>query len=709
MQWNNFNSVSYAWFTAPTNDNYVFFVASDDQSDLFLSTDNTPGNRRLIAQEAGWANEYSWETPNGASTAADKRSDTFAASAWPTPNAITLTNGQVYYMEIDHHQGTGATASGAGVAYMLAGDPNIATGPAQNATSENMTGNVIGTYLDITGASVTINTQPASSTVVQGFFATVSVVATGVSSYTSTVLYQWQEAAPGSGTFTDIPGAVGSAYNTGILGLADSGTQFRVVISVPGATTTSSAATVTVTADKTPPVLVSAGSISNQLGGTDLGVIFSKALGAGAATLANYSLDNGATISSANYFAKAAGTLTVDASGNRSPDYASGVVLSVSTLDPSKSYHVTVSGIQDEFGNTIAANSSVPVSVSPFTWESMGETVTNSANPTGATNTVFTTGTNSFNLVNGGNAFWGTEDDITMVYETVKGDFDRTVQVEWNEPSSHWARAGISARASVALADDFGPTVPEYQMVISDPETNVVYNSVADSPANDAYETNRRLNTGDQTSGNNSLGNPHYPASYVRLKRVGQYISMYYSSSTNDVKWWNPIGTTDFNGATVPALADTLFVGPTYGCENGNIDGQDGNSLEFTGEFVARFRNYSAFPQKARGTATAVIGFSFGGSSSTGTPGNVASGNSDGTYLSTNDIAGVNQVAQGNWNNLLDVEATNAVGYIVEENETTGGTTILTNVFVGASGSPETCGLLRARAVTMPPPGMADR
>ncbi|HEY3853550.1 MAG TPA: Ig-like domain-containing protein [Verrucomicrobiae bacterium] len=690
IQWNTLNSISYAWFTAPTNDDYVFFLASDDASDLFLSTDSTPENKRLIAQEAGWSNEYNWETIGGGSVASDKRSDTFAVSAWPNPNVITLTNGQVYYIEIDHHQGGGG--AGAGATYMLADDPNITAGPAQSASGETLTGNVIGTYVDIAGASVAISKQPSSVSVVQGFFASFQVVGTGVSPYSSTLLYQWQKAAPGSGTFADLPGANGTTLTTGVLGLADTGTQFRVIVSVPGASQTSSAATVTVTADTTPPTLVSAGAISNALAGTEIGVVFNKPMGAGITTLANYSVDNGATITAANYWSKAAGTLAVDANGNREPDYDSGIVLSVSTLDPSKSYHVTVSNVKDAFGNLIAANSSIPVSISPFTWESMGETVTNSANPTGATNAAFATGTNSFNLINGGNAFWATEDDITMVYETVKGDFDRTVQVEWNEPSSHWARAGLSARASVAIADDFGPTVPQYQTVLSDPETNVVYGSVDDSPANDQYETNRRLATGDQTDGNNSEGNPHYPGSWVRLKRVGQTISMFYSSSTNDVKWWYPIGTTDFDGATnivadvADPLPETLFVGPTYGCENGNIAGQGGTDAQ-TGYFVARFKNYLPFPQKPRGTATAAIGFHFGESSPSGTgAGNVAA-ESPGAYLSTNDVAGVNAVAQDNWNNLFDITATNHVGYVVEENETTGGTTILTNVFVGASGS----------------------
>jgi hypothetical protein len=700
VAWNNFNSVSYAWFSPPTTGDYVFFVDADAAGDLFLSTDGNPANKHLIAEEAGGSSEYQWETggtaPSGGlvSVASDKRSDTFGLSAWPTPNVITLTNGQMYYMEVDHHQGTTATASGAGVAYMLATDPNIATGPAQNATSENMTGSVIGTYLNTNGASVSFTAAPASTSVVEGFGTILTVGATGTSAYSSTVLYQWQEAAPGSSTFTDILGATSSAYNTGLLGLADSGMQYRVVISVPGASTTSSAATVTVTADITPPTLVSAGSISNQLAGTEIGVIFSKALGAGAATLANYSLDNGATISAASYVAKSSGVVTAQPltpTGTRVLDRESGVILSVSPLDPTKSYHLTVTGVQDEFGNKLAAGSVIPVSVSPFTWVSMGETVTNSANPDGATNETFAVGTNSFNLVNGGNAFWGTEDDITMVYETVKGDFDRTVQVEWNEPASHWARAGISARASVALADDFGTTVPQYQMVISDPETNVIYGGVEDSPGNDQYETNRRLGTGDATDGNNGEGNPHYPNSYVRLKRVGQFISMYYSSTTNDDKWWYPIGTTDFNGATdvntaaADPLPDTLFVGPTYGCENGNISGQYSgySGPDLTGEFVARFRNYAAFPQKPRGTATSVIGLNFGNSYATVEPGTITvTGNFPvGTLLGSNDIAGVDQVAQGNWNNVFGY-LTNFDG-VVEENEKTGATTSLTNVMVG--------------------------
>src|SRR5258706_13005353 len=49
-------------FVPPTTGDYVFFIAGDDDSDLFLSTDDTPANKRLIAQEASWSNDRNWIT-----------------------------------------------------------------------------------------------------------------------------------------------------------------------------------------------------------------------------------------------------------------------------------------------------------------------------------------------------------------------------------------------------------------------------------------------------------------------------------------------------------------------------------------------------------------------------------------------------------------------------------------------------------------------
>jgi hypothetical protein len=40
------------WFVPPTTGRYVFYLSSDDDSDLFLSTDENEANKRLIAQQS---------------------------------------------------------------------------------------------------------------------------------------------------------------------------------------------------------------------------------------------------------------------------------------------------------------------------------------------------------------------------------------------------------------------------------------------------------------------------------------------------------------------------------------------------------------------------------------------------------------------------------------------------------------------------------
>jgi hypothetical protein len=55
------------YFLPPTSGNYVFFVCSDDDSDLFLSTDSDPAHKRLIAQETGWSDPRQWVSSAGAS------------------------------------------------------------------------------------------------------------------------------------------------------------------------------------------------------------------------------------------------------------------------------------------------------------------------------------------------------------------------------------------------------------------------------------------------------------------------------------------------------------------------------------------------------------------------------------------------------------------------------------------------------------------
>ena len=77
------------WVTPPETGNYRFYIASDDASELWLSTDGTRANRQRIAQFTSWTSHRSWST--GAQSA-----------------LIPLVGGQRYYIEVLHKEGGGA-------------------------------------------------------------------------------------------------------------------------------------------------------------------------------------------------------------------------------------------------------------------------------------------------------------------------------------------------------------------------------------------------------------------------------------------------------------------------------------------------------------------------------------------------------------------------------------------------------------------------
>ena len=55
-----FGDKLYGWFIPPVTTNYVFFISCDDGGRLSLSTDDTPGNLRVIACESAWNGADQW-------------------------------------------------------------------------------------------------------------------------------------------------------------------------------------------------------------------------------------------------------------------------------------------------------------------------------------------------------------------------------------------------------------------------------------------------------------------------------------------------------------------------------------------------------------------------------------------------------------------------------------------------------------------------
>ncbi|MBT5925622.1 MAG: hypothetical protein HOH33_03285, partial [Verrucomicrobia bacterium] len=335
----NYGNQLVGWFIPPSDGEYIFFTNSDDPSDLFLSTDDDPANKVLIAREAGWSNARNWvSTGGGASDIDDKRSDFFADSEWATFD-ITLEGGNRYYLESLHTEGGGGDSVAATVVSADEDDPVDGDAPT-------LTGSLIGTYLDPNGASITILQQPATKSVNEGRSTMLNIVVEGTSAYGNNVNIQWQQAAAGSADFTDIAGATTDTYETAVLTQADSGLQFRVNLSVPTVTATSDVATLTVINDTTAPKIVSV--TANSL--NSLIVKFDEDIDpAAGAVAANFSLSDGVSITSASVAGSSA-------------------LLKTGSLVSDATYTVTVSGVSDLYGNVIAAGSTKSFVVSVVTY-----------------------------------------------------------------------------------------------------------------------------------------------------------------------------------------------------------------------------------------------------------------------------------------------------------------------------------------------------
>ena len=86
----NYGSRIRGYITAPTTGTYYFWIASDDYSELYLSTDISPANKVKIANVYGWTSTRAWTTYASQKSA-----------------AISLVGGQRYYIEAIQKEGNG--------------------------------------------------------------------------------------------------------------------------------------------------------------------------------------------------------------------------------------------------------------------------------------------------------------------------------------------------------------------------------------------------------------------------------------------------------------------------------------------------------------------------------------------------------------------------------------------------------------------------
>ncbi len=296
----NYGQRIRGYLDAPESGDYVFWVSSDDQSVLYLSTDEDATHKRAIATVNGATGFRDWfAEPNQQSL------------------PIRLEAGRLYYVEALMKEGVGGDHLSVRWSRPQGGLEEPV--PASNFLP-------FGTAL----FAPEITRQPASVTVAEGEPASFRVEVRNA----DPVAIQWQR------DDVAIPGATGSILTLPRVSRADDGARFRCTLSNEKGVIVSEEALLHVRPDTVPPGI--AAVFNASLG--SLVVRFTEPVSTNTALIpGNYRLDPGATVTSTHPGA--------------SPTE---IVLDTSPLTPRTDYTLTVSGVTDTAlsPNPVAAGTS---------------------------------------------------------------------------------------------------------------------------------------------------------------------------------------------------------------------------------------------------------------------------------------------------------------------------------------------------------------
>ncbi|MCS1411684.1 MAG: hypothetical protein M2R45_04885 [Verrucomicrobia subdivision 3 bacterium] len=568
---------------------YDFFIRSDDASELYLNTNGpafpVPGsdNDLVIAWEEDCCAPF--QEPDVADTET-------------TISPISLTPG-TYGVTVTWKEGGGG--DWVQVAWRNVNDdtPAADLGP--------IGGPAIVSEFDTVGSRVAITSQPVAGEISENEPFMLSVGFDFASPYVSGPAIQWfKDGDP-------VPGANSANLHYKPLLQKSHAGKYKATLSVPGMSVTTEEVTLTVLDDNKPPQ-ITAGAMSGGDGKFEVGISFSEPVdGSTVGDAANYSISAG-TIDSVDVVTRPLDNFSPDITAVAIIDYHS-ARLTVSGLQAGEEYTVTVKGVSDVMGNAIPDTGAQATFTADdsYAWAVIGSQQVYSKPGTWADDAVRVT-EDGFDIVSSGVDYWGDYDEATFVYQEIEGAFDKVAQIEYQDPSSQWARTGLQMREGLDIGK--GPVPAEFadcpSAIIVDPddpdaEPEVCipedvrfarYQTVHANPAvqwrneasNNSYENNYRnddtltLAGGDQTRGANDGGGPlDYPNVWVRIKREGNTIMTFTGS---DGVNWEARTTREFVD-----LKPSLFVGPFYAPELNNSETATG--LQHA--VVAQFRNVGDF------------------------------------------------------------------------------------------------------------------
>jgi len=286
----------------PVTGDYRFYIAADEQAVLFLSSDENPVNKTVIARVPSAVGYRAWLALTNQQSA-----------------YVRLEAGRRYYLEALMAEGTGPDHLS--VTWRLRGmlPPNTGDAP--------IPGEFLSSATPSGPASIAV--APSDRTVPEGQPAAFGVVAGGTPPYR----YQWlRNGLP-------IPGASGTNYTLAAARMADNGALFAVIASNSFSSVTSSAARLTVTPDLAPPRLL------RVAGGPTMDRVFlsfSEPLNPSTANdVRNYGLSGGLAVLAA-----------------RLQPNQTNVALVTTPQTPGQRYTVTVTGVTDTSSTRNPVNSS---------------------------------------------------------------------------------------------------------------------------------------------------------------------------------------------------------------------------------------------------------------------------------------------------------------------------------------------------------------